>query len=85
MYEKGLGIPKANVSQALFWYKKMAIDGGKYENDINPIRMYGRREIYRLLCLKKITKLQVAPVYTPKSYQEEFGRWSDAKCNLISG
>lgn len=85
MYEQGLGTSKANIVQALFWYKKMATDARKYENHINPISMYGRLEIYRLLCLKKITEQQAAPIYTPKSYQEDFERWSDAKCNFNPG
>jgi Sel1 repeat len=91
MYEQGIGtLP--SLSQALFWYKKMVMQGKNQENFRNiastysdQIRWYGKREIYRLLCLKKITKQQAAPVYSPDDYQEFFGRWSDAKCNFIPG
>jgi TPR repeat protein len=83
MYEQGIGI-SPSIVQALFWYKKMVIEGAQ-DNELNPIRWYGKREIYRLLCLKKITKQQAVPVYSPEDYQESFGRWSDAKCNFIPG
>jgi TPR repeat protein len=83
MYEQGIGIAPS-IPQALFWYKKMVIEGVQ-DNELNPVRWYGKQEIYRLLCLKKITKQQAAPVYSPEDYQEYFGRWSDAKCNFIPG
>jgi TPR repeat protein len=84
MYEQGLGTAP-DLSKALFWYKKMSIEGEKQENDLNPIRQYGRHEIFRLVCLKKITPQQAAPVYTPEGYETEFKRWSDDKCVLSPG
>jgi TPR repeat protein len=83
MYEQGIGT-SPSITQALVWYKKMVIEGAQ-DNELNPIRWYGKREIYRLLCLKKITKQQAAPVYSPEDYKESFGHWSDAKCNFIPG
>jgi hypothetical protein len=83
MYERGEGtLP--SIPQALIWYKKMAIEGKEKENDLNPITLYGRQEIYRLMCLKKITPEQAAPVPTD-TYEAEFGQWSDAKCNFSPG
>jgi TPR repeat protein len=84
MYEKGEGT-KPDSIQALTWYKKMAIEGKQREDDLNPISWYGKREVYRLVCLKKVTPKQVTPPYTPKDYQQEFGRWSDKECNFIPG
>ena len=80
MYEKGEGT-KPNIAQALFWYKKMALEGKKQENDLNPIRLYGRQEIYRLICLKKITPKQAAPFYMPDEYKQLFGSWNK-ECSL---
>lgn len=71
-----------NIAQALIWYKKMAIEGKEYENDINPITAYGKREVYRLVCLKKVTPQQATPPYTPADYQYLFGRGSNEKCEL---
>jgi TPR repeat protein len=84
MYERGEGT-SPNLLQAMVWYKKMAIDGKQQENDLNPISEYGKREIYRLVCLKKITTQQAAPVYTPEDYREVFGRWADRQCNYSPG
>jgi TPR repeat protein len=80
MYEKGEGT-KPDINQALFWYKKMAIEGKKQENDLNPIPLYGRQEIYRLICLKKITPQQAAPLYVPEEYKQLFGSWNK-ECSL---
>jgi TPR repeat protein len=84
MFEEGKGTPP-NMTQALFWYKKMVLEGGKQENDLNPIRLYGKLNIYRLLCLKRITTQQAAPIYSPKDYQESFGRWHYLKCENRHG
>ncbi|WP_019502158.1 tetratricopeptide repeat protein [Pseudanabaena sp. PCC 6802] len=81
MYEQGIGTAP-NIPQALFWYKKMAIEGKQHENELNPISRYGKREIYRLVCLKKITPQQATPPYTPEDYQGEFRSWADDKCNF---
>jgi TPR repeat protein len=83
MYEQGLGT-STNIEKALFWYKKMAIEGKEQENGANPISQYGRLEIYRLICLKKIMPQQAAPIYTPEKYRIEFAQFSDAKCNYSS-
>ena len=83
MYELGQGT-NPDIAKALTWYKKMAIDGKKQEDDLNPISEYGKREIYRLICLKKVTPQQAAPVYTLEDYQQVFGRSSDRKRNYIS-
>jgi TPR repeat protein len=84
MYEKGEGT-SPNIAQALVWYKKMAIEGKEYENDINPITTYGKIEVYHLVCLKKVTPQQATPPYTPEDYQHVFGRLSNAKCELSAG
>jgi TPR repeat protein len=84
MYEKGEGT-SPDIEQALVWYKKMAIEGKEQENDLNPITRYGKREVYRLVCLKKVTPQQAKPLYTPEDYQSEFGRWSNEKCELSLG
>ncbi|MBD2297585.1 tetratricopeptide repeat protein [Nostoc sp. FACHB-190] len=83
MYEQGLGTP-IDIEKALFWYKKVAIEGKTQENGANPISTYGRLEIYRLICLKKITTQQAAPLYSPEKYQSEFAQFSDSKCNYGS-
>jgi Sel1 repeat len=83
MYERGQGTAP-DIAQALVWYKKMAIEGKDHENDLNPITLYGKYEIYRLLCLKKITAEQAAPIYTPEDYQgvyqRIYGHNSDRQC-----
>jgi TPR repeat protein len=84
MYEKGEGT-SPNIARALVWYKKMAIEGKEHENELNPITAYGKREVYRLVCLKKVTPQQATPPYTPADYQDLFGRFSDAKCQLSLG
>jgi TPR repeat protein len=84
MYENGEGT-KSDLTQALFWYKKMAIEGKKLENDLNPLSLYGKHEVYRLICLKKVTPQQAKPVYTPADYYKVFGRWADAKCVYSPG
>jgi TPR repeat protein len=84
MYELGQGTTP-DLTQALIWYKKMAIDGKKQENDLNPISEYGKHNIYRLICLKKVTLQQAKPVYTPEDYQQVFGRWADKNCNTSRG
>jgi TPR repeat protein len=73
MYERGQGIAP-DIAQALVWYKKMAIEGKDHESDLNPITRYGKYEIYRLLCLKKITAEQAAPIYTPEDYEQVYQR-----------
>jgi TPR repeat protein len=83
MYEQGLGT-SVDIKQALFWYKKMALEGKEQENEINPISLYGRQEIYRLICLKKITIQQAESIYSPEKYWREFGQFSDSKCNYGS-
>lgn len=84
MYEKGEGT-SPNIEQALVWYKKMAIEGKEHENELNPITWYGKREVYRLVCLKKITPQQAAPPYTPEDYQSISGRLFDDKCEFSAG
>ncbi|AFZ02705.1 tetratricopeptide repeat protein [Calothrix sp. PCC 6303] len=83
MYEQGLGT-SINIGKALFWYKRMAIEGKEQENEINPISHYGVLEIYRLICLKKITPQQAGDIYTPEKYRIKFAQFSDAKCNYGS-
>jgi TPR repeat protein len=84
MYELGQGTTP-DLAMALIWYKKMAIDGKKQENDLNPISEYGKYNIYRLICLKQVTPQQATPVYTPEDYQQVFGRWADRECNTSRG
>ena len=84
MYELGQGTTP-DFTKALTWYKKMAIDGKQQENDLNPMSEYGKHNIYRLICLKKVTPQQAKPVYTPEDYQQVFGRWADSKCNTSRG
>ena len=79
MYELGQGT-NTDIAKALTWYKKMAIDGKKMENDLNPLSMYGKIEIYRLICLKKVTAQQAKPIYTPEDYEQVFSRYADEKC-----
>ncbi len=84
MYEKGEGT-SPNIEQALVWYQKMAIEGKEHENELNPITWYGKREVYRLVCLKKITPQQATPPYTPEDYQLISGRLFDDKCEFSAG
>ncbi len=84
MYELGQGTT-TDINKALTWYKKMAIDGKNQENDLNPVSEYGKHNIYRLICLNKVTSQQAKPVYTPEDYQQVFGRWADIKCNTSRG
>jgi hypothetical protein len=55
------------------------------DDDLNPIDWYGKREIYRLLCLKKITPQQGTQPYTVQDYQQGYARWADKKCNFSPG
>jgi TPR repeat protein len=89
MYEQGIGT-SPNITQALFWYKKMAkmeFEEKKQGIDLISFSRYGKREIYRLLCLKKITIQQAAPVYIAEDYQKYFRyKYTDTvKCDFFSG
>jgi hypothetical protein len=84
MYENGEGTTPDPL-QALSWYKKMVTEGKEQENDINPISFYGKTEIYRLVCLKKVTPQQAKPIYTDEDYQQLAGRFFDKKCNPSAG
>ncbi len=84
MYEKGEGT-SPDIAQALVWYKKMAIEGKEHENELNPITWYGKREVYRLVCLKKITPQQATPPYTSEEYQSISGRLFNDKCEFSAG
>ncbi len=79
MYEKGEGT-EPNIDRALFWYKKAAIEEKTDVNDMNPFK--ATIEIYRLICLKKITPEQAAPIYTLENYQALFVNHSDDRCNF---
>jgi tetratricopeptide (TPR) repeat protein len=79
MYEKGEGT-EPNIDRALFWYKKAAIEEKTDVNDMNPLK--AKIEIYRLICLKKITPEQAVPIYTLEDYQALFVNHSDDRCNF---
>lgn len=96
-YEFGIG-QDLDIPIAMKWYRKAADLNytnaayflyqayfyeymGLKKNDLEATKWLNI-EIYRLICLKKITPEQATPIYTLEEYQALFLNHSDDRCNF---